>query len=377
MPDPASRTIEAARERPFRVGLVVGEHPHALMHAATLRVLDDVQLVTPCVVADREDPGAITAALGNKAAAPVGLDALLESDVDALLVAVRNDLCPALLERAVAAGKPALFEKPGAPSAAVLAAVARRARARGVTLGAILPWRYHPISREVRSLIAGGALGRVMSVEARMVTSQVRYRDPAHWLFDPERAGSGILSWLGIHWLDLLSFLLGQRVRRVTALAGALNPERPAVEDTACLALEYDGGALGTLHAGYLLPGSQSGYSGAAYDTHLAVRGYEGWVSWPGADPPRYSLFSVAPGHAAESGAPQERVFALRPSAAYSGEHGEAFVRDFLRAGRAGAPPPCPIEDAVHALEVVDAALRAVTTGVTQTVGSARKDNAP
>lgn len=360
--------------RPFRVGLVAGEHPHALMHAATLRLMDEVEAVTPCLVAEEEDPGALVAALGDKGAAPVGLDALLDSDVDALLVAVRNDVSPALLARAIEAGKPALFEKPGAASAAALTVVAEQARARGVTLGAILPWRYHPISREVRALIEAGALGRVMSVEARMVTSQVRYRNPSHWLFDPQKAGSGILSWLGIHWLDLLSFLVGQRVRRVAALAGSLNPERPAVEDTACLALEYESGALGTLHAGYLLPGSASGYAGAAYDAYLAVRGYDGWVTWPVSEPPRYTVFSTAAGHAAESATPQERAAALAPSAAYGGEYGMLFVRDFLRAGRAGQPAPCPIEDAAHALEVVEAALRAVATGTTQTVGGGGKD---
>ena len=48
-----------------------------------------------------------------------------------------------------------------------------------------------------------------MAVEARMVTSQVRYRDPAHWLFQRATAGSGILSWLACHYLDLLCYLLG------------------------------------------------------------------------------------------------------------------------------------------------------------------------
>ena len=40
--------------------------------------------------------------------------------VDALVVCVRNDLCPALLEAAVEAGLPVIFEKPGALRAADL-----------------------------------------------------------------------------------------------------------------------------------------------------------------------------------------------------------------------------------------------------------------
>jgi predicted dehydrogenase len=237
-----------------------------------------------------------------------------------------------------------------------------------VTLGAMLQWRYHPISRKVRRLREEGALGQVLAVEARMVTSQVRYRDPEHWLFRPETAGtSGILGWLGIHWLDLLSFLLGQRVARVTALAGNRNPERLAVEDTACVALEYANGTLGTLHAGYLLPGSAAGYRSAAYDNYLALRGYEGWVTWPHAvTPPTFSVYSAAAGH--ETRGQEQRSVELPPWEGYAGVFGATFVRDFLRAGRERRPAPCPIGDAVHALDVVEAAVRAAATGQTQEV---------
>lgn len=355
----------------FQVGLVVAEHPHAPMHLNTLRVLDEVTGIHICALAG-DDLEALQRAGGAKVlSTTTSLEALLsQRELDALVVAVPNDLCPPILSKAVAAGKPVLFEKPGATSAAALRAVAGEASRAGVTLGAILPWRYHPISQEVSQLVRGGALGKIMTVEARMVTSQVRYRDPSHWLFSKERAGSGILSWLGVHWLDLLGFLIGQRVTSVAALAGQLNPEGVAVEDTACLALRYEQGTLGTLHAGYLLPGSRSGYSGASYDNYLAVRGYDGWITWPGGAPPAYSLYSVAPQWAAAGR--QERRFELPLLDAYSGVYGAAFVRDFLVASRAGQPAPCPVEDAVHALEVVEAAVESAATGRTVTIGIRR-----
>ncbi|HEX2036412.1 MAG TPA: Gfo/Idh/MocA family oxidoreductase [Chloroflexota bacterium] len=351
----------------FEVGLVVAGHPHTTQHLDTLRSLEVVEGIHLCTLGG-DDLEPLTRAAGSKArpAAP-DLEALLaRPEVDTLLVAVRNDLSVDVLERAVRAGKGALFEKPGATSAASLRAVAGAARARGLTLGAILPWRYHPISREIRDLIQQGALGRLLAVEARMVTSQVRYRRPEHWLFKRQQAGSGILSWLAVHWIDLLGFLCGQRVAAVTALTANRNPEPIEVEDTACLALRYQDGTLGTLHAGYLLPGSASGYAGAAYDNYLAIRGYDGWVSWPHTSPPSYTCFSTAPGWAAAGR--QERRFDPPPLQAYGGMHGLHFVRDFLHAARAGRPAPCPIEDAVHALEVVEAALEAAASGRTVTL---------
>jgi predicted dehydrogenase len=354
--------------QPFEVALVAAEHPHAAQHLATLRLLDEVRGVHLCLL-DGADPAPLAATLGAKARPVAGglEDVLARPEVDALLVAVRNDQCPDVLRQAVEAGTPALFEKPGATSAAQLGEVAILARERGVTLGAVLPWRYHPISRQVRDLVREGALGRLLAVEARMVTSQVRYRDPGHWLFRRETAGgSGILGWLGIHWLDLLCFFTGRRVARVTALAAARNPEGIELEDTACVALEYDDGTLGTLHAGYLLPGSAGGYRAASYDNYLALRGYEGYVTWPHAGPPSYTVFSTAAGHATDG--PQERRVELPPWEGYAGRHGAEFVRDFLAAGRERRPAPCPIEDAAHALAVVDAAVTAAATGRAQQV---------
>src|SRR5262249_3929674 len=120
-------------------------------------------------------------------------------------------------------------------------------------------------------------------------------------------------------------------------------------------------GAIGTLHAGYHLVGGQPGYTGAAYDTFLALRGTAGYVRVPLSDGPAYTLVSEAPGWAA--GGLRERRFELPPSPAYGGAAGEQFGRDFLRAARAGGLPLCPIGAAVHVLEIVEAALQSSATG--------------
>ena len=102
--------------------------------------------------------------------------------------------------------------------------------------GHVLPEPLEPGDARCGTKICrSGALGRIMAVEARMVTSQVRYRNPGHWLFRKDTAGTGILSWLGCHYLDLLCYFLDDRVVEVAALVGQQNPEQIEVEDTACL----------------------------------------------------------------------------------------------------------------------------------------------
>ena len=287
--------------------------------------------------------------------------------MDALVVCVCNDLGAQVLQAAVDVGLPAIFEKPGALSADRLRSVAESARNRGVTLGAMMPWRWHPIVQEVREAVRDGALGRVMAVEARQVTTQVRYRDPSHWMFHRDTAGSGILAWLGCHLIDMLCFLLNERIVDVTAMVGNQNPEIIDVEDTACLAFRFRSGTLGTLQAGYLLAKGPGGV-GPSYDRFLALRGTDGWATLDLTSRDGYTLLSAAPGR--DAGGMRRRHFNVPQSNAYAGVAGQEFLSAFLTASRLGRPAPSPIEDAVHVLEVIDAALESSATDRAVRIGT-------
>lgn len=290
------------------------------------------------------------------------LDELLgRSELDALLVAVRNDLCAGVLEASVEAGLPVLFEKPGATKASDLRRIADQARSKGLTMGAMYQNRWSPNMREVKRTVEGGALATVMAVESRMVTSQVRYRDPSHWLFNKEQAGSGMLSWLACHHIDMLSYLLGERIVEVSAMVANNNPEKVAVEDTAMLTLRFESGVLGTLHAGYHLVGSAAGYAGGSYDTFIGLRGVEGYIRISREEDDPLTVYSEAEGWV--SGGLRHTGYREPDSPAYGGKAGEEFMLDFLNASRTGNPAPAPIEAAVHVMDVIEAALESSATG--------------
>ena len=350
----------------IEVGMISSPHPHAPMHVKTLETLPEVTAIHLCGVAD-EDTDALGEGASKVQSVTTSIDELLaRPEVTALVVCTRNDLCPDILNAAVEAGKPVLFEKPGALTAADLRAVADRAQERGLTMGTFFQNRWNPAMRDAVEVCRSGALGRIMAVEARMVTSQVRYRNPGHWLFRKDTAGTGILSWLGCHYLDLLCYFLDDRVVEVAALVGQQNPEQIEVEDTACLALRFSSGVLGTLHAGYHLIGSAAGYSGAAYDTFMGFRGTDGYLRLP-REMDGFTVHSLAPGW--EGKGKQDRVFEPAQSPAYGGVSGEEFLRAFLEASRTGAPGPAPIDAAVHVLEIIEAAIESSKTGRTVRIG--------
>ena len=208
----------------FVVGVVSCNNPHSDFHVKTLEELDEVEKVYLCGL-EGEDLDSL-AANTTKTAGTMGsvAEMVANPDIDAVLVSVRNDQCPAVLEAAIDAGKPAIFEKPGALTAAELRRLANKAADAGVTVGTMYTSRANPVMREVKKAREAGDLGRVMHVEARFITSLIRYRDPNYWLFKRSQAGSGILSWLGCHHIDILSYILDDRVAEVSAMVGSLNP---------------------------------------------------------------------------------------------------------------------------------------------------------
>ena len=58
-----------------------------------------------------------------------------------------------------------------------------------------------------------------------MVTSQVKFRNPKHWLFDRSISGGGILSWLGCHYIDLLCYIMAADITSVSAVVDTLSGE--------------------------------------------------------------------------------------------------------------------------------------------------------
>ena len=81
-----------------------------------------------------------------------------------------------------------------------------------------------------------------------------------NWFFDKKKAAMGALSDLGIHKVDLLQYLTGQKVISTTAKVLTLNKHdtegRPiGVDDNALCILRMSGGAVGTLAASWTIYG--------------------------------------------------------------------------------------------------------------------------
>ncbi len=338
-------------------GTLEPDRNHGLIKS--FKAQPDVEIVAYCEWAT--DQAAALAAIG--AADP---QAHTYHKLDELLAQVSFDLAVILLPpneangaalTLAAAGKHLFIEKQAGRTAAEVQPLCALAEEKGLVIGIGYPWPYHPAAREIKTLLTAGVLGKLLDIEARLVTTQVGtgLRDPAHWMYRRDSQGGGILHMEGGHWLTLFHYFTGAQVKSVTALCNRLTDQiEDGLEDVATVALEFDNGVHALLHMGYLLSGA-----GPRNDLNFILRGQMGVIHWPLAGD--FAISSAAP---AWQSAPA-RTFHLEPVArpVYADQWGYDFVAAFLHAIRTGARPPVNLDDGRRILQIIDAAYESSRTG--------------
>ena len=287
-------------------------------------------------------------------------EALGQPDLHFALVCVRNDQAAAVAQRVIAAEIHLLAEKPVALTSRQILSIQEAAAKKGVLASVLYSRRAHPCMVVARKMLREGAIGKLTSMETRFLTTQVRFRNPKHWLFQRQHSGGGILLWLGCHCLDLLHHVPDDEIAEVSGFLATQSGEEIDVEDTATLALKFRSGAIGTFHASYSLAFSGQGYVNAkGYDSYLGFNGRNGRIVWPSLDP---LLQIEAPPQAGQT-AIRQQTFTLPESTSYGGVYGEVFIRWFIAATQGRAAPPATLADALRTARVIEAAELASRTG--------------
>ena len=339
-------------------------HPHTPWHLRTLQLLDEVSSI---VLWDesREALERLQKDRGEKVELiTTDLDeALGREDAEFAFVALRNDQTPEAIVRAARSGKHIMSEKPVGINAEQVSRALDEVSKAGVAFGVCYPNRYNPAAQDIRQHVGNGFLGRVMAAEMRLITSQVKFRDPSLWLFKRGLAGGGILSWLGCHYIDLIRYMLDDEITLVSAMVGSLGGEEIEVEDVACLSIRFRKGSLATLQCGYMLPSSRSGYTGASYDSFVGIRGTMGRIMWSPFERASATLQIESMSPEWKASPFREVHYRFEKSEAYGGMYGLMFIRDFIAAAKSGKTPPAGAQDALRAIQVIDAAYESSRTG--------------
>jgi predicted dehydrogenase len=215
--------------------------------------------------------------------------------VDVVFIAAPNMLHVELIEAAAQAGKHVFCEKPvgGTPQQTVRAE--RAVRRAGVVSGVGYNYRWAPLVRYARDLIASGELGQITNYRGRFFS--MYGADPLgllSWRFKLDEGGYGVTSDLLSHAVDLSHMLLGP-ITRVVGTTATFIPERPVPvagggshygrgsvgdptepvtnEDYAGMLCEFENGVRGSFEASRTIVGPESQM---AFDVH-GTSGAAGW----------------------------------------------------------------------------------------------------
>lgn len=171
-------------------------------------------------------------------------------DVQAVVIATPDHTHEEMAIVAAAAGKHVLLQKPMASGLAACERIAAAAQAAGTDLQVSFMHRHFEEVEAARALLAEGALGRLHSVRIRNATPGPDWGD---WFFDVSNVSQGVVHQLGVHGIDLVSWLLGP-IENVSARTAIQLPTRclrdgrvipVGVPDTALASYGFQSGLLG------------------------------------------------------------------------------------------------------------------------------------
>jgi predicted dehydrogenase len=140
-------------------------------------------------------------------------------------------------------GRAVLVEKPFTVTAGETADLIALAGERHLFAMEAMWTRFNPLIRQIRDLVAGGAIGTVTAIQADFAGAPAY--EPTHRLWNPDLAGGALLD-LGVYPIALGSMLLGtpDAVRALTATAPT------GVDANTAIVARYPGGAVGLYHCG-------------------------------------------------------------------------------------------------------------------------------
>ncbi|MFE4952247.1 Gfo/Idh/MocA family protein [Leifsonia sp. NPDC056665] len=294
-------------------------------------------------------------------------EVLADDTIDVVHVTTPNALHGAQAAAVLASGKDVVCEKPLATTVSDAEALVAAAAGRTATVPFV--YRFHPLVREARARFASGAAGQVLTVNASYLQDWLLASGDDNWRVDSEQGGrSRAFADIGSHLVDLVEFVSGDRVARLSAKKRTVFADRAShagitTEDAAAVVIETESGAIGTLLVSQVAPGRKNRLwleiAGSAESVAFDQEQPE--MLWVG----RRSGSLLIPRDADQLSADAARLCVV-PSGHPQGYQDafNAFVADSYAAVAGETPDGLPrFEDGLRAVRITDAVIDSAESG--------------
>ena len=204
--------------------------------------------ITACYSRSEEKRAAFAAKYGCRAAP--SYEAILDDkDIEAVINTTPNGVHLETTRAADDAGKHVFLDKPIANTVSDGRRITEICRKARVVLALGYQRRRESQFRWIKRQIDEGLFGKLVNAEANISRDRLGKIDLGSWRYQAAGMPGGVMLQIGIHYTDVLEYLLGP----VKAVSGrfarlVLPGDNP---DVASLVLEHENGALSTLNASY------------------------------------------------------------------------------------------------------------------------------
>ena len=204
--------------------------------------------ITACYSRSEEKRAAFAAKYGCRAVP--SYEAILDDkDIEAVINTTPNGVHLETTRAAADAGKHVFLDKPIANTVSDGRRITEICRKARVVLALGYQRRRESQFRWIKRQIDEGLFGKLVNAEANISRDRLGKIDLGSWRYQAAGMPGGVMLQIGIHYTDVLEYLMGP----VKAVSGqfarlVLPGDNP---DVASLVLEHENGALSTLNASY------------------------------------------------------------------------------------------------------------------------------
>ncbi|MHA6697200.1 bi-domain-containing oxidoreductase [Chryseobacterium sp. A321] len=173
-------------------------------------------------------------------------DVLKDPEVDLIMITTRHNLHASMTVKSLEAGKHVFVEKPLALNAEELNSIINAQQSSGKTVMVGFNRRFSPHVEKMKSLLGNSQMNVIATMNAGNIPANV-------WVHDMLVGGGRIIG-EACHFIDLITYLTGSKVKSVCMNAMGENPEENT--DCASILLKYENGSTGVIN--YFSNGSKS-----------------------------------------------------------------------------------------------------------------------
>jgi predicted dehydrogenase len=269
-----------------------------------------------------------------------------DSNVNVVHVCTPNYVHHDQTKAAMEGGKHVMCEKPLAMNTRESQSLIELSRTLNLVGGVTYNLRYYPLCQEARSLVQHGAIGEPRLIHGGFLQDWLLYPTDWNWRLQPELGGDlRAVADIGTHWLDLVTWITGRKVKNVCADLATINPARKrplgrvqtfqqsqgatedvkiTTDDYASILLHFDKNAHGVCTVSQVSAGRKA-------SLWFEIDGSEGSLAWNSEEPNTMWMGRRREPNREIIKDPSLLSSEARGYAAYPGGHAEGYPDTFVQ----------------------------------------------